>query len=422
MFPDNFLFGSNVSDYQHFGGSECDLPKIYSVNHKKFYASDFQFIDKVGLSAFRFNIEWARIEPKENFVDKNAIDFYHNYFSELKKHNVKTFVTLHHFTNPGWIHGYGGFASQHIKDKFLDYVNLASKEFGNEVDYFIVFNEPMLYLYNSLIAAKLPPYGRDRFLEMEKAMKNVSQIHSDAYEIIKNNSHASIGSVNAVSAIETGAFLKSFQEFIVRFNDRFLENVSKSMDFIGINYYVSYKNVFKKEYVTDPENLRHVLSNLYKKCGKPLFVTENGISTSDDSIKSSYLIEHIKSVEDAIEKDNVDVRGYFNWSFLHGYEWFNGFKPNFSIIDVDLDTMGRRLTKTGEIYSQIINKKTAKNFILSDEAGFRLRNFNDWPFDNKVIPFDTNKNSAQNGKDVGTLSHYLKFLRRGNQSKAKNRR
>jgi hypothetical protein len=150
-------------------------------------------------------------------------------------------------------------------------------------------------------------------------------------------------------------------------------------------------------------------------------VTENGISTSDDSIKSSYLIEHIKSVENAIEKDNVDVKGYFNWSFLHGYEWFNGFKPNFSIVDVDLKTMERRLTKSGEIYSQIINEKTAKNLVLKEEVRSKLYNFKDWPFDNKVIPFDANKDNAQNGKDAGILSHYLKFLRRGNQSKAKNK-
>lgn len=429
MFPDNFLFGSNVSDYQHFGNSKCDLPKLSSVNHKKYYAKDFQFIDQLHLSAFRFNIEWARIEPKENFIDKKAIEFYHNYFNELKKHNVKIFVTLHHFTNPNWVHKYNGFESKYIKNKFLDYTALIAKEFKNDIDYFIIFNEPSLYLCSSLITAKLPPFNKNNIFGMLKSMKNILEIHSEAYKIIKNiNPAAKVGSVNAISIVHNkNKLLSSMQNMLMYFPNIILNRTSKNSDFIGLNYYVAFKNLFKKKYEINPDSLRHILNSVYSKHKKPIIITENGIPTKNDDLKSAYLIEHLKAVEDSIEKDHIKIDGYFNWCFLHGYEWNNGFNSNFSIIDVDLNTMERKLTEAGKTYSQIIQQNSAKLFDLKKEIRSELCLFDGWPFNKemKCIDFKNSekyiKQKQNKAKIPEKIKHYFRFLRCTEKSKAINK-
>jgi len=119
------LWSSCLSDYQHFGGSRCDLPLRWTAKHSTLYRKDFELVTKLKLRAFRTGVEWARIEPKEGVIDKEAVEFYHTYFSVLRQKGVKTFVTLHHFTNPSWTHDHGGWLSEKIVEKFVEYVNFA---------------------------------------------------------------------------------------------------------------------------------------------------------------------------------------------------------------------------------------------------------------------------------------------------------
>lgn len=390
MFPNDFIFGSNLSDYQHFGGTKCDMPLIYSIRHKEHFKEDLQYIDVIGLTGFRFNLEWARIEPHENFIDAEAVKFYHAYFDELKKYNVKTIVTLHHFTNPEWIHKYGGLESDYVKNKFLAYVEFVSKEFGKSIDYFAVFNEPVFYLYNAYIAAKFPPFHKCDIFGMLKALNNVSDMHSKSYNIIKANSAGSkVGSVNAVSSnIDANIVLKPFQNAAMAVNRIFIDNTAAQSDFIGINYYVSLKNMFLGKYKINPDALTDAASRIYSRYGKPVIITENGISTANADIKSAYLVKHLRFVEDAIENKQIGIKGYFYWSFLHGYEWFNDYRPNFGLINVHLGTMERQVSKAALAFSMIIKDRTAKNIIIPERVNSDINKFNGWPFSKNINPLN----------------------------------
>ncbi|MCL4380872.1 family 1 glycosylhydrolase [Candidatus Marsarchaeota archaeon] len=400
MFPDDFIFGSNLSDYQHFGGSECDMPLIYSVKHKEYFKEDLQYIDVIGLTGFRFNIEWARIEPHENFIDKAAVKFYHAYFDELKKYNVKTIVTLHHFTNPEWIHKYGGMESSHVRDKFLAYVDFVSNEFGRNIDYFAVFNEPVFYLYNAYIAAKFPPFHRCDAVGMLRALKNVSGMHSDSYSIIKSNSAGSqVGSVNAVSSnIDANIVLRPIQSAAMLANRIFIDSSAKRSDFIGINYYVSLKNMFSGNYKINPDGLSDAAVRIYSRHGKPVIITENGMPTTDANLKSAYLIKHLRSVENAIENKHIVIKGYFYWSFLHGYEWFNDYRPNFGLINVHLGTMERQATKAAFAFSRVIKEKTARSIALPSNTESSLSEFKRWPFSKNINPLNPKMHKETDAK------------------------
>ena len=104
-------------------------------------------------------------------------------------------------------------------------------------------------------------------------------------------------------------------------------------------------------WASDPSWMRQVLNDL-KPYGKPVYVTENGIATADDSARERYLTDVLTSVHAAIE-DGVDVRGYFHWTNMDNFEWARGYAPRFGLIAVDRKTLERTVKPSGRLYARI---------------------------------------------------------------------
>jgi len=363
-FPKNFLWSTCLSDYQHFGGSKCDLPLIWTAKHSTLYRKDFELISKLKLKAFRTGIEWARIETKEGVIDKEAVKFYHDYFSALRQKGVKTFVTLHHFTNPAWIHDYGGWLSEKMVEKFVEYVNFVSSEFGDYIDYYVVINEPAIYAVNSYMTGEVGfPPRHNNMNEVLPCINNLIEALTACYKVIhRNDENASVGFSNFLSMFvpenpsdpDNVLMCETANNTLVYLIPDALKD---KMDYMGVDYYLNLY-LSKKGTVTKseihPEGLRSYLKEFYKKYHKPMAIIENGFPTRDDEMKIRYMLDHLKQVHDAVKEDGVDVFAYNWWSFLHGYEWGLGYDPLFALIDVDIDkTLERTVTKTAEVYTQI---------------------------------------------------------------------
>ena len=84
-----------------------------------------------------------------------------------------------------------------------------------------------------------------------------------------------------------------------------------------------------------PDGLRQVL-NYAARTGLPLYVTENGIATGDDTERITYLRSHLAALAQA-RAGGVDVRGYLHWSAFDNFEWSEGYRPRFGLIAVDDD-------------------------------------------------------------------------------------
>jgi beta-galactosidase len=102
-----------------------------------------------------------------------------------------------------------------------------------------------------------------------------------------------------------------------------------------------------------PEGMLEVLRAM-KKYGKPLYVTENGIADEKDTLRPSYLIEHLKALEKAINEEKIDVRGYFLWSLTDNYEWAKGFGQKFGLYSVEMETKSRKSRKSAEVLKGIV--------------------------------------------------------------------
>jgi beta-glucosidase len=84
-----------------------------------------------------------------------------------------------------------------------------------------------------------------------------------------------------------------------------------------------------------PAGLGEML-RLLSTVGLPIYVTENGIATDDDSQRVRYLASHLAELKAAMA-DGVDVRGYLHWSAFDNFEWNHGYAPTFGLIAVDRD-------------------------------------------------------------------------------------
>ncbi len=102
-----------------------------------------------------------------------------------------------------------------------------------------------------------------------------------------------------------------------------------------------------------PEGLLDALNSM-KAYGKPLYVTENGLADRTDMLRPTFIVEHLKVLERALNEEKTDVRGYFHWALTDNYEWAKGFAPKFGLCSVDLETKARACRKSAETYAGIV--------------------------------------------------------------------
>jgi beta-glucosidase len=142
-------------------------------------------------------------------------------------------------------------------------------------------------------------------------------------------------------------------------------------DLIGVNYYNGLMtSPFHQPPVMDamanerktamgwavrPDGLSDVLRSA-AKLGVPVYVTENGIATDDDSWRIEFIRAHIERVVVALEA-GIDVRGYLHWSWIDNFEWPEGFAPRFGLVGVDPTTLARRPKPSLDFYTSLIRDR-----------------------------------------------------------------
>lgn len=366
VFTRDFLFGACVSDYQHFGNTVCDLEPTDGARHMERFVEDFEIARGLGLTCFRSTVEWSRVEPRRGEFSAEAFSFYKRYYGELRSRGIRGFATLHHFTNPPWIHQLGGWLSAEVRRAYVEYVRRVGQELGDALQCVLLFNEPANYAYLAYMKGEggLPPYRKDR-RQMLAALDNIVGAMAEAADALRSTGYrGKIGFTHLVpntrpkSALSVGARLHCSLAWGPMFYD-VIDGLAGAVDFVGLDYFtLSYVDgagsvVASK---TDPQGLTRILMDVWLRYRLPLAVTGNGFPTRNHSLKTKYLVEHLVAVAKALEA-GVPVFAYCWWSFLHGYEWGYGYRPFFALVDVDQDYR-RTPTPAAAEYSKIVATKT----------------------------------------------------------------
>lgn len=147
-------------------------PSGIACDHYNRYAEDIKMMADAGLNAYRFSIEWARIEPEQGVFDEKEIAHYRDVIACCKKNGIEPIVTLMHFTSPVWVIRECGWDDARIVDLFRDYVRKVISELGSELKYVVTINEANMRLQVKAIADRFRKNMMAKAARMQAAAAN----------------------------------------------------------------------------------------------------------------------------------------------------------------------------------------------------------------------------------------------------------
>ncbi len=157
-FPQGFLWGAATAGHQVEGGNvNADLWPMEWAEHSTFnepsgdtcdhyhrYPEDMSLLAELGLNAYRFSLEWSRIEPEPGYYSRAALDHYGRMMESCLNLGVTPVVTYNHFTVPRWMAGRGGWSAADAPARFADYASRVTGHLGDLLSWVCTLNEPNL--------------------------------------------------------------------------------------------------------------------------------------------------------------------------------------------------------------------------------------------------------------------------------------
>jgi beta-glucosidase len=421
QFGQDFLWGSATSSHQVEGYctnnnwykfesavNEQGKPRILNgqragiaSDHWNRYKEDIQLMKDLSLNAYRFSVEWSKIEPQQGVFDETALDHYEQVVDELLANGIESMITLHHFTDPIWFEEQGAFLQENSPEIFTAFVEKVVSRLGYKVKLWCTINEPTVYATQGYLKTRFPPARKDP-QHVGIVLRNLLRAHTAAYQAIKKlQPQAQVGLAaalvlydpwsrwNLLDVMLARSYQRSINELqltylvdgLFRFSIpraarvSYTSDVKDAFDFIGLNYYTrSYQRftfsdqeelaeVHKapKEKLTDmrweiyPEGLYSTLEMITRYTSKPVYITENGIADDSDKKRAGFIEDHLLVLNKAVT-DGMNVKGYFYWSLLDNFEWAFGFERRFGLYQVDYTTQKRTLRQGSRQYPEIIQK------------------------------------------------------------------
>lgn len=353
--------------------SEASDPNNYisgkGIDHFHLYKDDFDLLKKLNMNSYRFSIEWSRIEPKEGHWDQVAIDHYKQYLLEMKNRHIEPFLTLWHWSIPQWFASKGGFRKKANIKYFNRYASKVADEFGENLTYIIILNEPNVYSAFSYFAGEWPPQEKSLWLTL-RVYYNLTLAHKTVYRNLKKSqANFQIG-IAAQLTNSRPASHNPLEKVILRFHDYvwnwwFLNRIKSHLDFIGVNYYFTeyynwrhqLKNPKKPTndlgWYMEPSGIYRLLMKVNSRYHKPIIITENGLADATDTKRKWWIKQTLNSLQLAIDS-GVDLKGYLHWSLLDNFEWSSGWWPKFGLIAIDRKTMKRSIRPSAKWFGKQI--------------------------------------------------------------------
>lgn len=421
-FPREFLWG--VASAAHQVEGDCDnnnwsawektsaangQPRIKNAQvagkaceHWTRFREDIRLMQELGVKAYRFSMEWSKIEPREGEIDSSALRHYHEVCDALLAAGIKPVVTLHHFTHPLWFEAKGGFEHEENIAAFVRFAELLFREFHEQVEMWCTINEPEVFASQGYFLGVFPPGKQDPRLTAE-VLKNLLLAHVQVYERLKKlpgGERARIGLVKNImqfdpsrrwhlldwllahklNALFTESILAFFHDGDFDFSMPGLASLhyrdaraTRSLDFIGLNYYShlhvqfhwSTKEFFKFTFPEDatmtdmpytiyPEGFYRALQAM-QQLNVPIYVTENGIADAKDDRRALFISRYLYALHRAMQEGS-DVRGYFYWSLMDNFEWAEGYDMKFGLYEVDFNTQERRLREGAQAFVNAVKE------------------------------------------------------------------
>ncbi len=368
-FPEGFTWGTATAAHQVDGGtwnndwwawehdprSPCVEPSGDAIDHWNRWPDDLRLLADLGFGAYRFSLEWSRIEPEEGEFSTAALDHYRAMCWQCLELGMQPVVTFHHFTSPRWVAADDGWANPATAERFGRFCSRAASHLADVLGVVCTINEPNVVSFYGYRGGVFPP--GERSSERRRQANHVFiEGHRRAVDAIRAAAPGvAVGltlSMTDYQAVDGGeARVEKLREPM---EDVFL-HATEGDDFLGVQVYTRMlvgpngpaahppgARVTQMGYEFYPQALEACLrrASSVTRGAVPLLITENGIGTADDAERIEYVETALGGVL-ACLSDGIDVRGYTYWSAFDNFEWAFGYRPTFGLVAVDRATFER---------------------------------------------------------------------------------
>ena len=337
--------------------------------------------------------------------NEEGLKFYDEVFDECAKYGIEPLVTLSHYETPlNLVHKYGGWQNRKCIDAFVKYSTTVMKHYKGKVKYWLTFNEINMMSMIPFFAGgcmqndeQTKAQGaHNQFVASALTVKAAHEISDEikvgqmlAYQpnyamtcdpndqvLVMERNHSTLW----YSDVQTGGKypnykLKEYERkgIVLETEPEDFELLEKySADFLSFscygsstftthdseagsgNFVMGVKNPYLETnawgWATDPHCLRLACNTLYYRYHKPLWIVENGIGWDDkkeadgsvhDTYRIDYLRANVKSMDDAINLDGVELMGYTMWGCIDLVSAGTGeMKKRYGFVYVDRDDKG----------------------------------------------------------------------------------
>ena len=355
------------------------------------WREDIDLVVGMGLTAYRFSVEWARVEPEPGMYDEEALAHYEAIVDECVARGLAPVVTFNHFTAPHWFAMRGSWLDPEAPALFARYCDRLMERFGDRIAYAVTLNEPNLPHLLSWL--NLPPAVR----EVERATLEAASAAAGvpAYRL------ANVVLPEELTAMEDGleaghlaarevikarrpglpvGFSLAVMDDVVDGDDptvrdrkraevyqRWLE-LARGDDFLGVQNYerVPYDGagqvppapgvpVNQMGTAIEPLSLAGAVRYAHAVAGVPILVTEHGMSTADDALRAAFLEPSLKGLR-AVMDEGVPVLGYIHWTLLDNFEWVFGYAHQLGLHEVDRETFERTPKPSAGVYADLVKR------------------------------------------------------------------
>jgi beta-glucosidase len=213
-----FLWGASTSPHQTEGNNinadwwiyEQRMPHFGpsgdAVDSYHRYPEDMRLLADAGFTAYRFGIEWARVEPLPGVFSTAELQHYRRMIDTALELGLTPVVTLHHFSSPRWFIEEGGWLGDTALDRFTAYVDRVGPILDG-VEWVCTINEPNMFAFMMLMASAIdgsvvpqmdtPTIQADGGfvlpLPLPEATARLIAAHRAARDIVRKNTDAKAG-------------------------------------------------------------------------------------------------------------------------------------------------------------------------------------------------------------------------------------
>lgn len=381
--------GNNVnSDYwllEHIASTGFPEPSGDACDSWERWPEDVALARGMGLNAYRFSVEWARVEPEPGVFSAAVLDHYRRQCAACHEAGITPVVTYHHFTSPRWIAARGGWENPDTADRYARYCERVTRALGDQIEWACTINEPNAQV-TSYVVANGKPFAREAEIRADAAravasdrfhaffqgnslkVRDVTLLaHRKGVAAIKGVApHVKAGVTLALQDLSAGPGGEALHRRIFDEARAPFYEVARDDDFIGIQtynrmatgptgYLPTAPGALHDEWArdADPEAIAGVASEVRTHCRAPMMITENGITTTDDRVRVRYLAGAL-AVVDRMRREGVPLLGYIHWSLLDNFEWGSGYKPRFGLYGVDRTTFHRTAKPSAAAYRAMV--------------------------------------------------------------------